>query len=182
MTLYFAYGANTNVGSMAGRCPAAVPLATCVIPDHKLVFRGVADVVECDGAKVRGVMWRITRQCELALDRFEGYPTLYVKKYVGVEWKGKEHDLMLYVMRDRDTLAEPSGWYEACLREGYADFGVSAKQIDRAIREAQEWAARSKVPPKVRGGKQWRGPLAEQQDADDGFWQGGIAPWRRGIF
>lgn len=75
--LYFAYGANTNAGSMARRCPAARAVATCTIPDHALVFRGVADVVVRKGFTVRGVMWEITEECERALDAFEGFPRLY---------------------------------------------------------------------------------------------------------
>lgn len=194
MKLYFAYGANTNVASMAGRCPNAKALARVTIPDHKLVFRGVADVVEQEGAKVRGVMWRITAECERSLDMFEGYPRLYVKKYVTVRWQKRDHQMMLYVMRADSSQSPPPLHYEQCLREGYADFGVSAKQIDAAIREAQEWqreARKLRLPVRSAGGSQWRGRVqgprdfdaaaarAANDDVDDGFWPDNLPWWRR---
>ena len=30
-------------------------------------------------------IWLITADCEKALDRYEGYPTLYVKKYISID-------------------------------------------------------------------------------------------------
>ena len=200
MKLYFAYGANTNVASMAGRCPDAKALALVTIPDHKLVFRGVADVVEHDNAKVRGVMWAITERCERSLDAFEGYPRLYVKKYITVRWQGRDQALMLYVMNGRDSQSPPPPYYEQCLREGYTEFGISHRQIDAAIRDAkraEEQDRKLRRPVVVAGGSQWRSRMvagsrwrddevvqarddfAPQQEPDDGFWPDNLPWWRR---
>ena len=44
MALYLAYGMNTNIDQMASRCPGSVSIGRVDIPDHRLVFRGVADI------------------------------------------------------------------------------------------------------------------------------------------
>jgi hypothetical protein len=43
--LYLAYGMNTNIDQMASRCPGSVSVGRVDIPDHRLVFRGVAETV-----------------------------------------------------------------------------------------------------------------------------------------
>lgn len=134
--LYFAYGANTNLGSMERRCPAARPLCALRLKDYKLMFRGVADVVPAKGAEVFGALWRITPACERALDRFEGFPRLYTKSYASAVIGGVEVDVMFYVMNGSTDHVPPSHYYEATLREGYADFDLPAAQLDDAIAEA----------------------------------------------
>jgi len=126
-TLYFAYGANTNVEGMAYRCPNAEPIKTAKLKDWQLVFRGVADVIPCNGDVVTGVLWRITERCEKSLDRFEGFPTLYVKRYVKVSIDGQQYRVMFYVMRSRSYTSLPSACYLNTILEGYDHF-----QIDRA--------------------------------------------------
>lgn len=137
--MYFAYGANTDMDMMAMRCPAARPIGTVVLHDHRLVFRGVADVVPADGRQVVGAVWWITPACEAALDRFEGYPRLYVKKTVQFTLDGVRHDCMLYVMRQQRGEALPYGDYVATLKRGYNDFRIPQQQILTAIQEARQY-------------------------------------------
>ena len=40
---YLAYGMNTNRDAMAARCPNAKPMGGFYLPNHRLIFRGVAD-------------------------------------------------------------------------------------------------------------------------------------------
>lgn len=146
-TLYFAYGANTNPGSMAARCPDAIPTATMSLKGARLVFRGVADVVADETSVVKGVLWWLTRRCEEALDRFEGFPNWYTKEYVPVELGGKTHDCMVYVMTSQNPreVSPPPMGYEECLREGYYHFGLPLAQIDRAIDHARRHRPRPVV-------------------------------------
>jgi hypothetical protein len=44
--LYFAYGSNLNIAGMAQRCPAAKPVSRFLLPNARLVFRGVADCID----------------------------------------------------------------------------------------------------------------------------------------
>lgn len=134
--LYLAYGANTNLSSMAQRCPRARYIGPAELLDHTLVFRGVADVVRQPGAKVAVAMWDISMACEMALDKFEGVPTLYRKAYAEIELDGRSRDALFYVMVNRHDEAPAYGSYERLLRIGYAETGLPLSQIDRAMRRA----------------------------------------------
>jgi hypothetical protein len=136
--LYFGYGANTNKEAMAHRCPDADAVGVVSITDHRLVFRGVADVEPHKGSLVRGALWEITADDEAALDRFEGFPHLYVKTTFPLVWKKKRRDVMLYIMRSgRRDYALPSAGYEETLRDGYGHFGIDDVQIDKAMAHAR---------------------------------------------
>ena len=101
MKLYLAYGANTHFDAMDMRCPKARYICNITVNHHQLVFRGVADVAPKRGARVECALWLITPQDEAALDRFEGFPNLYVKKYITTHILGRRHRVMLYVMRNQ---------------------------------------------------------------------------------
>ena len=128
--LYLAYGMNTNIDQMAGRCPGSVSIGRVDIPDYRLVFRGVADIEECPGSTLQTVMWDITPACEDALDILEGYPTFYTKKYLNVEIGTKVYQAMIYQMvGDRLDYSTPSSYYQNMLEEGYQDHGLDLDQI-----------------------------------------------------
>ena len=136
---YFAYGANTHREHMADRCPAAKAVGRVKLGGHRLAFRGVADVVRDPSASVRGVLWEITAECERALDRFEGFPRLYVKRTATLKLRGEVVRIMFYVMREKgDRFSPPPRSYESTLRTGYGHFGVKTEQIDAAIVEARK--------------------------------------------
>ena len=139
MKLYLAYGANTNLRSMSARCPAAKYVCNLTLNHHQLVFRGVADVVAARGRKVECALWLITPECEASLDGFEGFPNLYVKKYVRVWLNERWTRVMFYVMRRARSQQLPSKSYEDTLRGGYADCGINPVQIDRAIERVHAW-------------------------------------------
>ncbi len=136
--LYFAYGANTNLASMAARCPLAKAHGKMILQDFKLKFRGVADVVPAKGRSVFGALWWITPRCERALDAFEGFPNFYEKEYGKVIVDGKEETVMFYVMASNGPAAPPYSTYENTLRVGYAEFDLPLEQIDLAILEGPE--------------------------------------------
>ena len=76
---YFAYGSNMNQDQMELRSPKAKPYGLILLPDHQLVFRGVADIEESKGSDIPIALWEITAKDEAALDAYEGYPWLYDK-------------------------------------------------------------------------------------------------------
>lgn len=128
--LYLAYGMNTNIDQMAGRCPGSVSIGRVDIPNYRLVFRGVADIEYSPGDVLQTVMWDITPACEDALDILEGYPTFYTKKYLKVDINGKMYDAMIYQMvGDRLDYSTPSSYYQNMLEEGYQDHGLELGQI-----------------------------------------------------
>lgn len=72
--LYFAYGRNMHVGIMAERCPAAKQAGLASLPGHRILIntRGVSTVLPDADHIVHGVLWWVTPQCEITLDRIEG--------------------------------------------------------------------------------------------------------------
>jgi hypothetical protein len=78
--LYFSYGANLHLQSMAIRCPNARPLRSAILENYQLIFSGVASIEPCQGSRVQGALWEITDQCERNLDLFEGIRLFIVKR------------------------------------------------------------------------------------------------------
>jgi len=147
-TLYAAYGANTNIRAMERRCPDAVPVGAARIFGWKLMFRGVADVVPQTGAELWVALWEITPKCERALDHFESYPSLYVKRdFVLTQDDGSQRYGMFYVMNNASGSFVPYVSYQETLREGYGDFDMPIEQINRAIHEAE--LAESQLPTRM---------------------------------
>lgn len=134
---YLAYGANTNKRAMSVRCPNGIYIGTKVVPDMKLMFKYVADVVDSKGAETTMALWSICEQCEKALDYFEGFPRSYVKRYINIDVNGVKQRAMLYVMRDGTRVhGSPSRGYWECLTEGYKDCAMPQAQLDAARAEA----------------------------------------------
>lgn len=129
---YFAYGANLNVEGMRFRCPQARPVARIELNNYQLVFRGVADLISKKGSKATGVIWNITKECEKSLDRFEGYPFLYGKKFFEVELNGKVEEVMFYYMLKRDFDFPNKPYYET-IKGGYVDFCLDLDFLDNAL-------------------------------------------------
>jgi hypothetical protein len=165
--LYFAYGSNLNLSQMSRRCPRATPLDKIYLPDWKLVFRGVCDVVEEGGASCPGGLWRITPDCELALDRYEGYDArfpmsgMYRKVYVTVDGlPDGETEVMFYVMNSRGIYPPSEGYYNG-VRQGYRDFGLRQAPLRLALKHAHDASHPSHVERR-RMRRNGRPPLASR--------------------
>jgi len=123
--IYAAYGSNMNFAQMKRRCPKAKVIGKGELYGYKLNFRGkqtgVANVERKSDGRVPIVLWAITKECEQALDRYEGYPTLYKKEPVTVATAAGEQTAMLYVMvKEYEKMpALPSEHYFEIIRQGY---------------------------------------------------------------
>ena len=137
--LYFAYGANTNLDSMADRCPQAVSLGAATLQDWQFRFARHADVVRCPGDWVDGVLWEITDECLSNLDNFEGYPHYYIRETVQVEHNARTVDALVYTMVTGQADSPPSDGYLNILAQGYVDHGVSIRQICDAYANSHGW-------------------------------------------
>jgi Gamma-glutamyl cyclotransferase, AIG2-like len=142
--LYFAYGSNLHLGQMARRCPDAEPLGSIILPDTQLVFRGVADVIRQDGAQCPGGIWRITKRCEAALDRYEGYDPdhpergMYRKELVQVDGlPDGETEIMLYAMNSTGIYPPSDGYFQTIV-QGYKDFGLDRAALKIALDHSYE--------------------------------------------
>ena len=134
---YFAYGMNTNLDSMAQRCPGSFCLGAAQLEGYKFVFRQHADV-ELGGPddQVEGVLWRLGTYDLESLDAFEGFPHYYLrcKAWVHSDEIGWVK-AWIYTMADQDYSAEPAESYVSMCREGYLQNRVSTKQIDEALEQ-----------------------------------------------
>jgi hypothetical protein len=157
---YFAYGSNLNKEHMATRCPAAVAVAPLYLKFGRLVFRGVADV-SLTGKKrhvIAGGLWRITRACEVALDRYEGVGGgLYRKIYIRLEVDGREEDCLLYKMNSRGIMPPGEGYLEV-VAAGYRDFGLDLAYLDEALQHS--YGEKNKTEAERRRRRRMTGSLA----------------------
>jgi gamma-glutamylcyclotransferase (GGCT)/AIG2-like uncharacterized protein YtfP len=135
--LYVAYGSNLNLEQMEYRCPTAKVVGASELRGYRLTFRGgrygaVANVEPHVGGAVPVLVWAITPADEAALDRYEGFPTLYRKETVRFELDGKPVDAMVYVMNEGKPLGQPNPYYYSVIREGYAEAGFDLEYLRRA--------------------------------------------------
>jgi len=128
--LYVAYGSNLNLEGMWRRCPNAEPVGKATLSGYRLWFRSVADVVRIKGAKVPVGIWRITSECEEALDVYEGVAGgLYRKETVRFR-DGRE--ALIYRMNRRGIMPPTSGYLET-IRQGYDDFKLDHTYLQAAL-------------------------------------------------
>ena len=146
MRYYLAYGSNLNRSQMRHRCPDAYPVGTCLLKNHKLVFRrGFLTIEPEQGASVPVAVWAISRDDEKNLDRYEGYPRFYYKKEFPLVFSGREGDQvreiivdgMAYIMTDGFPIQAPSDTYMRTCMEGYLNFGINPDPLLDAYREAK---------------------------------------------
>jgi gamma-glutamylcyclotransferase (GGCT)/AIG2-like uncharacterized protein YtfP len=130
---YFAYGMNTNLDQMAGRCPGAVSLGPAWLDNYEFVFRTHADIAKSPGSICYGVLWDISPKHLQALDALEGYPYYYTRFRVRVNLGDHSVYALTYQMNDQTYIQEPGDGYLEMVTEGYQQNGVPTAQIDRAI-------------------------------------------------
>lgn len=153
-TLYFAYGSNLHLEQMRLRCPTAEPVAAATLRGWKLVFRGVADIAEGKADDlVYGAVFRIREKDEHALDVYEGYPHLYIKRFVTVKLAdGSNARAMVYVMKSRKTHSTPSDFYFNVIKEGFENWALplvelfDAERISTAISNAARAVVHNNSP------------------------------------
>jgi len=133
--LYFAYGANMALSSMLSRCPLARPLQKFTLRGWRLDFGHHATIVRDPDAVCDGALWEITDICEESLDIFEGYPSYYKKIYL--EQDGFK--FMAYEMNELDMSAVPSQGYIELLEEGYRDWNLDMRLLDKATGFESVW-------------------------------------------
>lgn len=132
--LYAAYGSNLNVDQMRRRCPKAVPVGATTMPGWALVFRSIADIRPQNGLAVPLGIWRITAECEAALDAYEGVASgLYDKRTVNFD-DGTTG--LIYMMRSKGIMPPWPSYFES-IRQGYDDFGIDPAPLYAALEHAK---------------------------------------------
>jgi gamma-glutamylcyclotransferase (GGCT)/AIG2-like uncharacterized protein YtfP len=134
---YFAYGMNTNLSSMAARCPAAVSLGYARLLDYDFRFATHADVKPLMNSYVDGVLWEITDSCLASLDLLEGYPYYYDRVNAQVLTEDGLVDAIIYTMQPGNPDADPAPSYFAMCLEGYSEHNVPNGQLLQAISDTK---------------------------------------------
>ena len=140
---YVAYGSNLNKRQMMMRCPGAKLVGTGFIKGYELLFKGsktgaYLTIEKKKGGRVPIAIWKVTKEDELSLDRYEGYPNFYYKADLKIKLDEKEIDAFVYIMHEYRELGVPSDYYvETCL-EGYLDFEFNPLYLTKAINISKE--------------------------------------------
>jgi gamma-glutamylcyclotransferase (GGCT)/AIG2-like uncharacterized protein YtfP len=100
--LHFAYGSNMDRALMRANCPSARALGTAILRDYRFIIAacGYASVERRNGARVQGVLWRLTPADVDALDRYESVATgLYDRDNLSVQGPTGRVPALVYVAR-----------------------------------------------------------------------------------
>lgn len=141
---YIAYGSNLNIRQMRMRCPSARLIGTSAIEDYELLFKGsqtgsYLTIESKVGTSVPVAVWSVTEEDELALDRYEGFPTFYYKAEMKLPIKGiktgkvRIRNTFVYIMHEDRLIGMPSEYYVHTCLEGYRSFGFDEKHLYDAI-------------------------------------------------
>jgi len=154
-----AYGSNLNEDRMKRRCPKAEVFGTSVIYGYRLLFKqsmtGAYATIEQDAnCSVPVLIYRMTADDELKLDRFEGYPKYYYKRdFLLPVWRlnGRKKKLrrtcIAYIMHEYRLLGEPGEEYFDLLDSGYERWGFDKGCLVKAMEDsigretATQWLA-----------------------------------------
>lgn len=136
--MFAAYGVGLNRTEMAKHCPTAKLLGMSELKNYKLAFRGgnacaVATIEKKKGGKVPALLWEITPQDEVALDRWIGVPDLYRKNTVKVRSIGTAMDAFVYILIGSKSPNKPSAFYYSTLLEGYKAAGFDTEVLKAAV-------------------------------------------------
>ena len=148
-TFYLAYGSNLSIERMRGRCPDAEVIGRAQIPGYRLLFKksqsGFYATIEQDAnCAVLVLVYMISDYDEALLDRCEGYPRHYYKRYFQLSIRalesgkpsGKRRKCMAYVLHEDRLLGEPSMEYFNLLHEGYERWGFDTAVLEKALADS----------------------------------------------
>ena len=115
---YFAYGTNLNKRIFLKKFKDAKIIKKYTLKNFKVVFRTkyvIPDLQKKLNSKVSGLIYKINKDIEKKLDRYEDYPRLYLKKY----FKYDKKKIMFYYMRKKSSPIKPRGYYFKIMKDGY---------------------------------------------------------------
>jgi gamma-glutamylcyclotransferase (GGCT)/AIG2-like uncharacterized protein YtfP len=131
---YFAYGHNTLSEDFKERCPSAKFIGPALLHNFQLLIKHYADIVSNDHSSVAGILWSISHNDLIHLDKDEDYHVHYNRIPVEVHAKGKPFSATTYIMDpDYKTMAPPSKDYVRDMITGYREHDLPLEQIKAAL-------------------------------------------------
>jgi gamma-glutamylcyclotransferase (GGCT)/AIG2-like uncharacterized protein YtfP len=140
---YFAYGSNMNHKQMKERCKSAKFLCRAYLENYDFVYDGysssrkgaVANIIPKEKSIVWGGLWEIDEKDIKQLDRYEGYPYVYVRKEVIVkDDNNKEYRAIVY-LRNPQELNNPNDEYRKIVIEGAVACGLPNEYIEEKLKK-----------------------------------------------
>ena len=138
--LFVAYGAGVNRAEMAKYCPTAKLIGTTELKNYRIVFRGskagaLATIEKAKGGSVPALLWEISPQDEVALDRWIGVPELYRKAAIKVRRDCALVQALIYILISGKPQNKPSAFYYSTLLEGYRAAGFDVDILKATVQE-----------------------------------------------
>jgi len=134
---YIAYGSNMVQEQMAYRCPGARLIGMGYLPGARLEFylHATVERSQINGAHVPVAVWEISADDEQRLDRYEGFPSYYIKAERTVHMTdGSEIKGMIYLMNQKRVAPPNQDYYEG-IRRAYLALGFRS-EIKKALEPA----------------------------------------------
>ena len=134
---YIAYGSNMIEEQMAHRCPGAKLIGTGYLPNHRLEFylHATLERTRAHEAKVPVTVWEISKEDERNLDRYEGFPSYYIKVPRKVKMMdGSAIRGMIYLMNYL-RISPPASEYYDGIETAYMKLGFK-DDIERVLMPA----------------------------------------------
>ncbi|RMH20369.1 MAG: gamma-glutamylcyclotransferase [Acidobacteria bacterium] len=137
--LYFSYGSNMATSRLERRAPSARTVGVARLPGHRLRFhkRGQDASGKCDvewtaddGDVVFGVVFEITEEDKVELDKHEGLHAGYEEKIVSIHLAGgAELRAVTYYATAIDRKLKPFAWYREHVVRGALEHGLPAQYV-----------------------------------------------------
>ena len=146
--LFAAYGVGVHRAEMAKHCPTARLIGATELKNYRLAFRGskagaLATIEKAKGCIVPALLWEISPQDELALDRWIGVPELYRKAAMKVRRDDALLDALIYILISGKPQNKPSAFYYSTLVEGYRAAGFDADILKAAVQDGDQDVSRA---------------------------------------
>jgi gamma-glutamylcyclotransferase (GGCT)/AIG2-like uncharacterized protein YtfP len=131
---YFAYGMLTDPDIMP---EDAEFIGRATLFNHRLDLYTYADAAYDRNETMDGVLWSVSPQLLSRLDIMEGYPTLYDRKRVQLQYEGETVTAWIYFMTEhtkkRMAGKKPSRYYINSMLRGYKHADISTRGIQSAL-------------------------------------------------
>ena len=112
--LYFAYGSNMDLRQMNTRVPNHYQVIVAGNLDSYEWFinnRGYANIARKQDTNVYGVLFNISRTGLHNLDRYEGYPNLYIRRRLAVNYADQILKPWVYIDINNTSMGTPRESY-----------------------------------------------------------------------
>ena len=146
--VFAAYGVGLNRAEMAKHCPTAKLIGATELNNYRLAFRGskagaLVTIEKAKGGIVPALLWEISLQDEVALDRWIGVPELYRKATIKIRRDGSPLDALIYILISGKPQNKPSAFYYSTLLEGYRAAGFDEDILKAAVQNGDSDASRA---------------------------------------